>query len=186
MKFVINARKRKKVKKLLVMPREFGIYISKRKEKTKGLAVISIYSKKEDLLFTEEVKKRLDCDVLNLMFADLTPTDYKTNPDLIPKFPTFTKKKAQQTIKFLDSLREKEINLLLIHCDAGVSRSGAVGIFACRYLGMDENEFRKEHRNIGPNTLVYDLLVRESGMRGEYQKWWDDYGKNINPRIIFT
>lgn len=173
------------VKKLLVTPREFGIYISKRKNKTKGLAVISICSKKEDILFTEEVKERLNCEVLNLIFADLTAEDYKIAPDLISKFPAFTKRKAKQTIKFLDSLREKEINLLLTHCDAGVSRSAAVGIFACRYLGMDEKEFRKEHRQIGPNSLVYDLLQQESGMRDDYQKWWEDEVPP-NARLIFT
>jgi predicted protein tyrosine phosphatase len=173
------------VKKLLVTPREFGKYISKKKRKTKGLAVISICSKKEDLLFTEEVKKQLDCDVLNLIFADLTATDYKIAPDLISKFPAFTKRKAQQTIKFLDNIKKKEIDLLLIHCDAGVSRSAAVGIFACRYLGMDENEFRKEHHSIGPNSLVYDLLQQESGMRDDYQKWWEEEVPP-NSKLIFT
>ncbi len=122
---------------------------------------------------------------ITLVFADLNENDFKIAPELRKKQPTFNIKMAHKIVAFIDSLREKDIKLLLIHCDAGVSRSGAVGIFACRYLDMDENEFRKEHRNIGPNTLVYDLLIRESGMRGEYQKWWEDYGK-IDPRIIFT
>jgi hypothetical protein len=50
---------------------------------------------------------------------------------------------------------------------------------------MDENEFRKEHRQIGPNSLVYDLLQQESGMRDDYQKWWEDEVPP-NARLIFT
>lgn len=142
------------VEKILVTPREFAVQISKRRG-TKGLAVISICSSKKDILFTKAVKKQLTCDdILTLIFADLTAVDYKNYPHLASKFPAFNEKMARETIKFLDNLRNKDIKLLLIHCDAGVSRSAAVGIFAVRYLGMDEKLFRKEHVAIGPNSLV--------------------------------
>jgi len=173
------------IKKILVTPREFGIYISKRGA-TSGLAVISICSYDKDIIFTDKIKKQLECEnIISLVFADLNENDFKISPKLIEKHPTFNKKMARKIITFIDTIKKEDIKLLLIHCDSGVSRSGAVGIFTCRYLKMDEKIFRKEHKNIGPNTLVYDLLIRESGLRGEYQKWWDDYGK-VDPRIIFT
>lgn len=186
MRSVINVKRIKMIEKILVTPRKLGLYVSK-KRATSKLAIISICSYKRDIIFTKAVRKRMGCEnILSLVFADLTETDFKIAPELIKKFPTFNVKMAQQIIQFLNKLKEKDIKLLIIHCDAGVSRSGAVGIFACRYLGMDEKEFRKEHRFIGPNTLIYDLLIKESGMRDDYQKWWDDYGKEIDPRIIFT
>lgn len=186
MKPAVNAQKEIMVNEIYVMPREGVLFLTK-KTYVKGLAVISICSYKKDIIFTKAVRKSMGCeDIISLVFADLTKVDYKIAPHLIKKFPAFNVTMAKQIIQFLDNIKKKKKKILIIHCDAGVSRSGAVGIFACRYLGMDEKKFRKEHRSIGPNTLVYDTLAQVSGMRGKYQKWWDYYGKKIDPRIIFT
>lgn len=169
------------IKKILVTPREDAEYVAKKDTAFEGLAIISICSQKEDILFNEDVKKRIGCEVLNMVFADLTADDYKISPGLISKFPAFNKKMARETISFLDNLKDKDIEILLIHCDAGVSRSAAVGVFACRYLGMNEKEFRKENRVLSPNSLVYDILYKESGLRGNYKKWWENIP--IDPKI---
>ena len=74
---------------------------------------------------------------------------------------------------------------LAVHCDAGVSRSGAVGLFACRYLNLDEDHFRKNNPYIYPNSLVYETLYKLSGMRDNYEEWWKrDFDSNI--KIKFT
>ncbi len=161
------------IEKIFVMSRGHAKFLTE-KENAKNLAIISICSSKKDIIFTKTVKKKMGCDnILNLIFADLTTEDYKIAPYLITKFPVFTPYKAERIIRLLDNLKENDVKLLIVHCDAGVSRSGAVGIFAVRYLGMDEEEFRREHPNIGPNTLVYDTLIRLSGVRRDYQSWWE-------------
>lgn len=170
------------IKKILVAPREIALDISKRK--TTGLAVISICSYKRDIIFTETVKKSMHCkDIISLVFTDLIAKDYKIAPDLIKKFPRFNMTMARKIITFIDKIKEKNIKLLLIHCDVGVSRSAAVGVWAVRYLGLDEKEFRKEHPSIGPNILVYDILTKISGLRKDYENWWENV--HINPKLIF-
>lgn len=174
----------KMVAKIRVVPREIALDLAK-KGNTTGLAVISICSKKEDIIFTEEIKKKLKCDdIITLVFADITETDLKIVPELSKRYPIFTADKAQEILNFLNHLQKKDIKLLLVHCDAGISRSGAIGIFAVRYLGLDESEFRKKHKYIGPNSMVYDILMEVSGLHDGYQKWWE---KEIPPDdILFT
>lgn len=128
-------------------------------------AIISICSEADNTLM-----KGTECDdILTLIFEDWTEEDRKKLP---PDRILFDEDMARQVISFLDRIKNKEIKTLYIHCDAGVSRSGAVGIFACRYLGMDEKEFRK-YNFINPNTLVYDLLYKVSGLRSDYKKFWE-------------
>ena len=54
--------------------------------------------------------------------------------------------KAKQIINFIDKAQEDENDsVLVVHCQAGISRSGAVGTFACDYCGLDYNRFIKEN-----------------------------------------
>jgi len=46
-------------------------------------------------------------------------------------------------------------------------------LWACRYLGGDEKEFRKLNKNIHPNSHVYDTLYEVSGMKEDYRKFWE-------------
>jgi len=191
MKPVKNAREMRMIGKILVAPREFAVDLSKRK-KTKGLAVISICSWERDVFFTEAVKKSMNCqDIISLVFADLTAKDYKIAPALLKKYPRFNMKMARKIITFIDKIKVKDIKLLLIHCDAGVSRSPAVGVWAVRYLslngyiGHDEDEFRREHPAIGPNTLVYDVLSKASGLRKDYGNWWENVHIDPKYKLIF-
>ncbi len=172
------------IENIMVVRREPVMDLAKLFKKPKKLAIISICSYKRDILFTEAVKKQMDCEnIISFVFADLTEADYKVSPSLTKTYPRFNVKMAHDIIEFINNIKEKDIKLLLIHCDAGISRSGAVGVWAIRYLGMDENIFRKEHPYIGPNTLVYDTLSKVSGLREGYANWWEDI--DFNPDIIF-
>jgi len=179
------------IEKILVAPREVALDLSKRK-KTEGLAVISICSYNRDIIFTKAVKKSMNCqDIISLVFADLTGRDYKIAPHLMKKYPRFNMTMAREIITFIDKIKVKDIKLLLIHCDAGVSRSPAVGVWAIRYLqlngyiGMNEKEFRKEHPAIGPNTLVYDVLSKASGLGKNYGNWWENVHIDPKYKLIF-
>ncbi len=65
----------------------------------------------------------------------------------------FTKDMALQIIEFI--LSHKRVDTLLVHCYGGQSRSRAVGAFAVKMLGADNNAYFK---NGSPNMYVYDLL----------------------------
>jgi len=163
------------VKQIIVGPRESAIRIAEGKKNYTGLAIISISSYTKDILFTKEVQDQINChNVLNFVFGDLNENDFKVAPELMKEFPKFDEKMAEEIVQFLKKIKEKDIKLLFVHCDAGIARSGAVGVFACRYLGMNEDEFRKENPIIGPNTLVLEILNRVSGLREDYYSWWND------------
>ncbi len=175
------------VHKILVTPREaakaFTIGAGKDMER---IAIISICSSEKEVLFTYDVVKRIGCrNVITMIFADLTAVDYKIHPLLCTNYPMFSTGMAKTVITFLDNIRNQDIGMLLIHCDAGISRSGAIGVFAVRYFGMDEKAFRRENRAISPNKLVYDTLAAVSGIRGDYENWWENINLNIDEGLIF-
>jgi predicted protein tyrosine phosphatase len=73
-----------------------------------------------------------------------------------------TEEQAAKIVRFLDKLHCEDKFQLIIHCTAGISRSGAVGEFACEYLGCDKREFLRKHPNILPNSTVLRILRRVS------------------------
>ena len=120
-------------------------------------AVISIYSSLPERVITEPKATFLNsigCDHLSLCFKDVSVEGF---PGLI------TEEQAIEIVAFLKKFSHKK--KLLIHCDAGISRSGAVGFFACRYYGLDELEFIKNNPYIYPNPYVFNLLYTVSGMK---------------------
>jgi hypothetical protein len=50
-------------------------------------------------------------------------------------------------------------DLLLVHCHAGVSRSGAVADFARAVTGTDYDAFRRANPQVVPNAFVRRLLL---------------------------
>jgi hypothetical protein len=181
----------KRVKKILVVPRhaiegcfEKPTWLGANFKNMAGVAIISIFSCVKDQLITGEFEKCLKAagciDTLSLLFGDITNSEAVASNDKEISERLFSVGQARLIIKFLDALKTRPIRVLLVHCDAGVSRSGAVGIFACRYLGLNEREFRAENDNIAPNTHVYNTLYVESGLKKEYERFWTtDAFKNI-------
>lgn len=102
-------------------------------------------------------------NLLSLVFDDIE-LDFGRNLKL------FDMEQAKQVVNFLDKMyfESRAYKPLLIHCTAGVSRSGAVGEFACKYLGYDYERFRKDNRQIVPNTHVLKTLWKVSDGRSPY------------------
>jgi len=130
--------------------------------------LISIYSGSKGPV----IKAELDFDTLNAKgcidykafeFHDITMKDfvrlkkeYHTKND---KLKVFTKSQAKKILSFLKQYHKYGMDMtLVVHCEAGVSRSGAVGLFACRLFGLDECRFRAMHPVINPNPHVFDTL----------------------------
>lgn len=102
-------------------------------------------------------------NILKLEFDDITellPVDAEAGLIL------FNEDHAKQIHEFFDTLTEDR--QLFVHCDAGVSRSGAVGYLANEYfnkykkLEREASEaFTYDNKHIMPNPLVTRLLKRE-------------------------
>lgn len=115
-------------------------------EKSDTYAVISI----QDTYgggFGFELKKNKYCkDVLTLYFDDIEEPEHGLR---LISFP-----QAIAIVKFIKTHAE-DVDTLLIHCFAGVSRSRAVGVFAREILELppvaDETDY---------NEYVYTLLHR--------------------------
>lgn len=102
--------------------------------------------------------KELGCkDFLSLNFYDSTDSDYGFSADDTKGM--FSKIQAEQVVKFIDCAnRGNEDDVLLVHCDAGISRSGAVGEFANDYLGLNYYTFVRTNPQVNANGYVLRLL----------------------------
>jgi predicted protein tyrosine phosphatase len=71
-----------------------------------------------------------------------------------------TDDQAYKIVTFLKHLKKRsDVETLVIQCKAGISRSGAIGLFAGEVFGININNFRLKN-NIRPNYYIYDKLVK--------------------------
>jgi len=134
--------------------------------------LISICSPKDEMIRNNDVKNQLEkwgcVDWISIIFDDVTKELYKKvkrmRPDVIIKL--FSKKDAKIIINFIKKHKDSMEELtLIIHCNAGVSRSGAIGWFACNLLGLDRNKFLQQNRTLYPNKYILQILESLSGIK---------------------
>ena len=79
---------------------------------------------------------------------------------------TITEKQGQQIWEEIERAEKKELEVLLIHCDAGISRSPGVAAAVSRiYFGDDREWFKAPYI---PNTKVYNTLLKLKGLSNDY------------------
>lgn len=95
------------------------------------------------------------CNLLVQTFDDVTIDDF-------PGCQTFSLEQAREILRFVDPGEMP----LLIHCTAGISRSGALGDvlnwYFNRYLENNQNDyddFIRNNRQIIPNHIVRKILL---------------------------
>jgi len=153
-------------------------------------ALISIWGSQELITpFNRETLSKAGCnEILSVKFSDLTLDEY--NKLSLQKKSTsflFKEEQAKSIINFIDKVNAMEIPELFIHCAAGISRSPAVGLFVCKYLNLDETEFRKANPHILPNIYVLNVLNSVSGINDQYMKFWEtELNKEKRENLIFT
>ena len=116
-------------------------------ERTDTYAVISIQDTHTGgfgIAFTENAFCR---GVLTLLFDDIERE--------VDGAVLFSEEMARQIIAFIRAQRDAET--LLVHCYGGESRSRAVGAFAMKMLGGNNERY---FRDGNPNMHVYDTLMR--------------------------
>jgi len=110
--------------------------------------IISITSGPEDVA---RLRRNDQCQgVLRLWFPDAD-----TASEEFPEAILFSPDHAREIWDFV--LRHREVDRIVVHCDAGVSRSPAVAAALARILKDDDAEyFAGRYR---PNTRVYRMLL---------------------------
>jgi predicted protein tyrosine phosphatase len=104
----------------------------------------------------EHYFKSNHANVLNMEFYDIDETIEKDGK----KYESFSAEQAKRLIDFIEVNQNKHY---LIHCHAGISRSGAVGQFITDFYGWaDKATFNFQYRNrIIPNVEVTKKLKEE-------------------------
>lgn len=127
--------------------------------KNNKVAVISIIDTDTPDLFSPDISNE---NVLTLHFDDITPKtaiQFNTDQDSDRKIQAMSFKQGSEIIKFINFIHSKKMNFeLFVHCSAGISRSGAVGLFANQYLNLNDSEFYINNPQILPNYWVENVL----------------------------
>ena len=99
--------------------------------------------------------------LLTLTFDDIC--NEPETPEDLGNAVLFNEAMAQQIMRFVDDGKLP----LLVHCTAGISRSGAVGEvlnwYFNRYLEhntQDDEDFTQNNRQIMPNTIVRRIMLK--------------------------
>lgn len=109
---------------------------------------------------TNHITRRLYTDTLFLYFDDIDPTQFEGNPS----FPfLFNDHDAFKIINFLKHhYQKKDFEDIIIHYQAGVSRSHAIALFAAKYFAKDEDLYQQllhqKGKVFGGNQYVYNKL----------------------------
>lgn len=121
-------------------------------EEYKKTMIISINSPNELEGDLEPWFKEDKSNVLRLFFDDV-------EKDLLHKgiiIKAMTIDQGKHVIEFFE--RNKDKTSLIVHCAAGISRSGAIGTFAQEYFNTDIVKFKSDNKYIHPNSLVMTIL----------------------------
>ena len=136
-------------------------------------ALISIWADSRLIeLKTVPILEKLGCQAnISVRFDDITADSPSVGQATQSgrKFILFDEVHARNIINFTNAVKGKVV-IIVVHCAAGVSRSGAVGLWMCRYLGLKESEYLFNNRGIMPNYYVINKLSDVSGIKKEWEK----------------
>lgn len=75
----------------------------------------------------------------------------------VSNYEPISELQAKEIVEFINKNRDKKT--CIVHCTAGVARSGAIGTYINWLLELKtEEDFKKDHPRISPNELVLKLL----------------------------
>ncbi len=117
-------------------------------------ACISIANREDDFA---DIQKRSRVALLQVAFADIVHRD--------PKLIRFDDDHAHDILDFITH-HWNRIRTLMIHCDAGISRSSAVAAAIGKLKFGDGSDFCEEP--FQPNPHVFQTLLEVAGGREDY------------------
>jgi predicted protein tyrosine phosphatase len=127
------------------------------------ISISTTFSERAEMQRLWTVKSAFDSKALFLDFMDEDGVN-----------SLFTLFKARSIIEFLDKLKDFGCKELVVHCDAGISRSGAVVKFANIYLGLDIPKLNKYDMH---NIYVFNTLCDCAGIETQ-QSYYKDLEKD--------
>lgn len=100
-------------------------------------------------------------EFITLFFDDCIPG--KEWFDKYPGAKPFTEDQAVKVIDFIEAAITRRDENIIVHCSAGISRSGAISSFIVdNFTEMRYDEWKASNASwIHPNDYVYGLLRRE-------------------------
>ena len=120
--------------------------------------VVSIIDPEEEPIFAADTDR-----IITVRFHDLDPqrpVDPERDPR--PSYVFMSEEDATRivahVIRFHQHPQPWE---LFVNCMAGISRSGAVGTFVQRVVGIPAEQFLTQNTGLRPNPYVLKLLMRE-------------------------
>jgi len=119
--------------------------------------LISIRDPKSELVETQDNPNQVAR--IDLEFSDWDLEKFPQLKDK-PQLKAFTKEDAQYIINIL-RLTEKYINLIVVNCEAGISRSAGVAAALAKCLGQSDEKFFNPRGPYCPNRYVYRTLLNE-------------------------
>lgn len=155
---------------------------------TKPFAIISIQEMDTELMpikFKPAGKCKL---ALNIHFSDVTNDRVYREAIKSGRHKNELKIMNLNDAKRIKSLVDKaeednEIEELIIHCHAGISRSAAVAAALCKVHGIDDSTYFTQSR-YSPNMYVYDKILQAYGIKTsnkEYKRLFREK-KSINKK----
>lgn len=105
-------------------------------------------------------------DHVNVFCDDITLEQceelHKNHPGIYT-VKLFDEQNAKNVLDFVDKYKDSNC-VLVAHCDAGISRSGAIGTFFAEEFGIDKNTLPNYIR---PNQYILKLLKEEKTRRNK-------------------
>lgn len=120
-----------------------------------GIFFISINDTETSLYHKKSWFDRDHSNVKILYFDDVE-NENETSPTNSGKCTPFTNEMANDLHKFIKNNLHKY--QCIVHCEAGISRSGAVGTFICDISKTNYQDFMRENPHIYPNSRVLRML----------------------------
>lgn len=93
-----------------------------------------------------------------IMYMDDVSKDGQSSPTNSGETRAFTEEDADRIIEFIQKNKDK--HGALIHCAAGISRSGAIGHFLVNYFEEDFQRFQEKNYQVRPNAHILSTLNR--------------------------
>ena len=112
------------------------------------------------------LKQKGMVDFVNVHCDDITLDQYNEIHTQCPGeylLKLYDQNNAKDVVEFIEKYKNDDV-VLIIHCDAGVSRSSAHGIFAQLVLKIPTNRLFEKHPWIKPNYYIVDQLCKYYGI----------------------
>lgn len=138
--------------RVFAWPKIAAIHHKERLISAKDTLVISVIDSGEEPIFNNEHRH-----IKTFFFDDIHPTTVNTLGCCYDYKP-MNYQQAKDLIHFVMSNVDESINTVIVHCTAGVCRSGAIVDFLRVVLDVDDIQFVRDNPNILPNEWVRDLL----------------------------